>query len=359
MSRSRQVFAALLVFFGIIPTRVAAEAAREAAAKGPAVARPGYVLEGGASTPTLGILPGGLKVYVYSKSAHKADYYKDAKLAVAAQRKYGVKISFGGYRNTTVESTGTITIFESTAGCNGEAAKGGSKVADTTSLTLPVGDPQNHAILTASQIHICPSFGKKAKARDKLSVIFHELGHAVGLDHVPYKYGGKVQVMNPYYSSAPTTYQRGDIAGLKVIAAGTKRALSLLRPTGSVTLSGLPGPNGSLGEPVQGADGKWTVRFKASGKINPLYLSLTHQKVTMGIYDVAVTAGHARLTGTKAYAIQPVNAQGTFSFTLALPSVDMSTAQTVPSKFLGLVATKAGAPPSTGALLAWVLAIAA
>jgi hypothetical protein len=63
-------------------------------------------------------------------------------------------------------------------------------------------------------------------------VVFHELGHALGLDHYATSYQGRNQMMHPS-SYASTTYQPGDRTGLTSLTSNSKHA-----PVGSLTVTG-------------------------------------------------------------------------------------------------------------------------
>ncbi len=104
-------------------------------------------------------------------------------------------------------------------------------------------------------------------------VVFHELGHAVGLDHYSPSYQGRPQVMHPS-SYAYSNYQAGDRAGLTSLTSNSVHA-----PTGSLTLSG--GSN----------------TFDASGTAyDPDYNGQTAMKLTVDGSTVATNINNRWLT---------------------------------------------------------------
>ena len=53
----------------------------------------------------------------------------------------------------------------------------------------------------------------------RMAVLLHELGHAVGLAHMPEIFLGRLQVMNPYIDASMSAYREGDINGLAVVGS--------------------------------------------------------------------------------------------------------------------------------------------
>lgn len=171
-------------------------------------ARPGYHLE----APVIGFVPTGFDVWVDHAAPHHVALASDAKRAVTALAGLGIPMRWRGYGKPAVK-TGRIVITEKRSAC-----VVGTSVAATTywsALRLPSG----RAYLTQSRIVACPTVFARQSGRARQAIVFHEMGHTVGLGHTNYRYDGRRQIMNATCDGSVDTYQRGDIAGLRRIVA--------------------------------------------------------------------------------------------------------------------------------------------
>ena len=63
---------------------------------------------------------------------------------------------------------------------------------------------------------LTPELERRGGRAEVRSVVLHEIGHLLGLDHV----GDTSQIMHEYSSPEVTTYQAGDLAGLEALGTG-------------------------------------------------------------------------------------------------------------------------------------------
>ena len=63
---------------------------------------------------------------------------------------------------------------------------------------------------------LAPELDRRGGRAEVRSVVLHEVGHLLGLDHVD----DPSQVMYEYSSPEVTTYQAGDLAGLEALGTG-------------------------------------------------------------------------------------------------------------------------------------------
>lgn len=73
-----------------------------------------------------------------------------------------------------------------------------------------------HTMVSREKIWISPYWMDAGRLTDTWlrALVYHELGHSFGLDHSD-QYLGRNQVMRPGFKVAPTSYQAGDINGLR------------------------------------------------------------------------------------------------------------------------------------------------
>lgn len=73
-----------------------------------------------------------------------------------------------------------------------------------------------HTMVSREKIWISPYWMDAGRLTDTWlrALLYHELGHSFGLDHSD-QYLGRNQVMRPGFKVAPTSYQAGDINGLR------------------------------------------------------------------------------------------------------------------------------------------------
>ena len=90
---------------------------------------------------------------------------------------------------------------------------GGDDVGLTTYYY--VDDSSYTPQMTKADIQLLRSLRAGAGGGGELPVLLHEMGHALGLGHVP----GQPDVMNPF-DQGYSKYQPGDLEGLRLVGAG-------------------------------------------------------------------------------------------------------------------------------------------
>jgi hypothetical protein len=175
---------------------------------------PGYSLF---SSRLIGETPLGYQMYVQPAATDARAIAAAASTTAAELRKLGLPVTFAGF-GAPAHREGVITVAESASGCVGS----NRTLAETSATirTLRSGD----AYLLRADVAVCPRLYRQPhSAAERLGVIRHELGHAMGLAHTNYQFNGSYQLMNAYTHSGVTDYRSGDIAGLRRLAAGAAR----------------------------------------------------------------------------------------------------------------------------------------
>ena len=170
----------------------------------------GYTL---ANAQIIGESPTGFKVYV-SPSSHDHATIAWYSSRIAGQlHNYGLPVRYAGYGNPA-KVRGIITVSEGSRGCSGSS----TTLANTYwhYAAMPGG-----YYMYRSDIVICAARYAHLSVAQRAAVLRHEFGHTMGLGHTNYSYRGTYQMMNAYLHSSVRTYEAGDIAGLKRLAAGT------------------------------------------------------------------------------------------------------------------------------------------
>jgi hypothetical protein len=184
-----------------------------AVAPSAAATLPGYTwLQG----QPAGVDPHGLKVYVF-KGSHAAALATATQYAVTQQRRYGVRVSWGGYSSTSTRPFGIVVSQFSSCVHELEGH------ASASWYVIP-GRPNE---IIGATVQICPR-GFTDSTAILRATLLHELGHAVGLDHYNPIHAGHRQIMNAIVQPEDSTYQAGDIHGLQAVAANTARLAKLL-----------------------------------------------------------------------------------------------------------------------------------
>jgi hypothetical protein len=159
------------------------------------------------SSSVLGPTPLGLKVLVDSRPAHHSALYSISR-TVAGQLHYlGLPVTFGGY-GSTAQAPGRITVTEDSTGC----LNGAGAVTHYWFSKLTDG----HTVIDHAAIAVCPRTFS-SPSWQWTTVLRHEFGHAVGLNHYNSTYGGRWQIMLGTSAQA-RDYQSGDVAGLRWLA---------------------------------------------------------------------------------------------------------------------------------------------
>jgi hypothetical protein len=108
-----------------------------------------------------------------------------------------------------------IDVTSNTGGCSGGGTGGDTNGYTRSRLVAIAGKA---SMIQQSRIVLCPNV-----APDVLTgTVLHELGHALGLGHLPTKYDGQYQVMYPVGLPGVTDYRAGDINGLRWLARSTR-----------------------------------------------------------------------------------------------------------------------------------------
>jgi hypothetical protein len=215
------------------PVRVSADAAQaptsaHARAKG---SGPGYVYM---TQRLIGETPLGLSVWVAAGSGHRGEIAKYAAASVRALRGFGLNVHWKGY-GTPKATDGVVTLRESSAGCSGGTGVIG--------MTWPYWNrlPNGDLYTDSAEIALCPTLFANFGSWVAKATIHHELGHAMGLGHTNYTYGGSYQVMNAVVHKGVTTYRSGDANGLRQLAGNAQRVRDEIAPIGRFDASSQTG----------------------------------------------------------------------------------------------------------------------
>jgi hypothetical protein len=187
-----------------------------AAAPVEATVGPGYTLS---NSRIVGEAPGGFKVYVSPLGSNHASLAVNSSRTAYQLGRYGLQMKYVGY-GTPAKVRGIITVTEGSKGCSGST----TTLANTVwyYASLPLGG----YYMYRSDIVVCPSRYARLTASQRLAVIRHEMGHAIGLGHTNYSYAGSYQIMNAYLHSGVSDYKAGDVAGIRRMVSGSAKVRS-------------------------------------------------------------------------------------------------------------------------------------
>jgi hypothetical protein len=183
---------------------------------------PGYVY---LDSHLIGETPKGLDVYVVSNSAHRAIIAKYVGGTVRSLRRLGLDVRWKGFGDPKL-TEGVVTVRQGPAGCSG-----GPNVIGMTWpywISLPNGDMYTDD----ARVALCPSLFSGFGKWGPKATIHHELGHAMGLGHMNDTYDGGYQVMNATIRKGVSTYQSGDVNGLRSFARNAQRVRDEIGPLG-------------------------------------------------------------------------------------------------------------------------------
>lgn len=170
----------------------------------------------------VGITPRGLHVWVAGGTRHAQVIAAYARTTVAQWRRLGLQAQFHGYGSPR-QAEGIVTIGESRAGCRGGAAG---------LAWQRFGALAGRAEFAAGgRVAICPRIFRQERWQWG-ATIRHELGHLAGLGHFDAVHRGRTQVMRWQNRGGISTYQAGDLRGLRHLAAGRRRVLAAYPPVG-------------------------------------------------------------------------------------------------------------------------------
>lgn len=206
MRRIRRLLGASLVL--VTSVALVGEAPAGAAAARPATstATRGYNIEG---TNLLGVTPGRLAVYLDPKTVDASTVASVLTAATTELRGLGFPIRYAG-TGTPKLHAGLIDVTSNTGGCTGGDTNG-----YTRSRVVAIAGKAE--MIQQSRIVLCSTVASDVVT----GTVLHELGHALGLDHMPTKYEGQYQVMYPAGLPGLTDYRTGDVNGLRWLARST------------------------------------------------------------------------------------------------------------------------------------------
>jgi hypothetical protein len=171
-----------------------------------------------------GETPAGFRIWVSKYALHHAVIGEYAAATATALRNLGLRIAFLGYA-TPAPREGIVRIFEGTKGCGTTSTTVG--MTWTYWNTLRSGK----RYVTRADTYLCPRlFGRGSWAIR--ATVGHELGHAMGLGHVTYRYLSSYQLMYPAVQRTVLGYRTGDQLGLRMLAAGTAIIRAEIPPVG-------------------------------------------------------------------------------------------------------------------------------
>ncbi len=183
----------------------------------------GSALEGTGAVADFGR---GYDVRVDPAAPHAAGIADAVEYAVAQLQKYGIEARYRGIGTApaSASSYGRITVGEATDAAQDDClhATSADSGAVTEGVALPSFQDVGIAVrVNSAQVTFCPPVWSHDQ-HYVTAIALHELGHAVGLGHYPSTYRGAVQVMNPIVPDV-STYQAGDVNGLRYLVAQTAR----------------------------------------------------------------------------------------------------------------------------------------
>ena len=191
-----------------------------------AVGSPGYAY---LASSIVGQTPAGFSLWVSGSAKHHWVMGKYASSTAVALRRLGIKITYRGY-GTPAAAEGVIRVFEGVKGCGSN----GSTVGMTWTYWSGLSTGQQY--VTHADVYLCPRLFRLGTWATQATV-GHELGHAMGLGHVPYRYLGSYQLMNPTVRRGLVTYRSGDRSGLQRLARQTSSIRLDIPPMGKLDKS--------------------------------------------------------------------------------------------------------------------------
>lgn len=183
--------------------------------------------ERGYTVSTAGLVghtPRGLDVWVDPDAPHAQNLAQHSKATVRIWRGLGIRSRYRGFGTPKLDE-GVVTVTEGPDGCTG----GRVGVAYQSWESLPTDKWYVHS----GRVVICPGLYKYGSWQWS-STIRHELGHAAGLGHFDGTFRGTTQVMRSVNSGGVSTFQAGDLNGLRFFARNNRTVKSLIPPHGEV-----------------------------------------------------------------------------------------------------------------------------
>jgi hypothetical protein len=170
--------------------------------------------------------PAGLRIWVSPRARHHWVMARYASRTATALRHLGLNVRYRGY-GSPAGKEGIVRVREGRKGCGSNSS--------TVGMTWTYWDtlPSGAKYVTRADVYLCPRLFRLGTWASE-ATIGHELGHAMGLSHVPYLYRGSYQLMNPIVRPGVLTYRSGDKRGLRRLARGSSSIKAAIPPVGKL-----------------------------------------------------------------------------------------------------------------------------